>query len=38
MVITVSLVFFWDALSAWVIVAFAGLLSIGRALAVKAGA
>lgn len=31
--ITVSLVFFWDALTAWLIVAIAGLLRAGRAIA-----
>jgi tellurite resistance protein TehA-like permease len=29
---TVSLVFFWDALAAWLIVVFAGLLLVSRAL------
>jgi tellurite resistance protein TehA-like permease len=35
--ITVSLVFFWDALAAWLIVVGAGLLRVWRALARKAG-
>jgi tellurite resistance protein TehA-like permease len=35
--ITVSLVFFWDALAAWLIVVVAGLLRASRALAGKAG-
>ena len=35
--ITVSLVFFWDALAAWLIVVGAGLLRVWRALACKAG-
>ncbi|OBH81903.1 tellurite resistance/C4-dicarboxylate transporter family protein [Mycobacterium scrofulaceum] len=30
--LTVSLVFFWDALAAWVVVVVAGLLLLGRAL------
>jgi tellurite resistance protein TehA-like permease len=35
--VTVSLVFFWDALAAWLIVVGAGLLRVRRALARKAG-
>jgi tellurite resistance protein TehA-like permease len=35
--VTVSLVFFWDALAAWLIVVGAGLLRVRRALAGKAG-
>jgi hypothetical protein len=35
--VTVSLVFFWDALAAWLIVVSAGLLRVRRALAGKAG-
>jgi tellurite resistance protein TehA-like permease len=35
--VTVSLVFFWDALVAWLIVVGAGLLRVRRALAGKAG-
>ena len=35
--ITVSLVFFWDALAAWLIVVAAGLLSLGRALVGERG-
>jgi tellurite resistance protein TehA-like permease len=35
--ITISLVFFWDALAAWLIVVAAGLLRVSRALAGKAG-
>ena len=30
--LTVSLVFFWDALAAWLVVVVAGLLLLGRAL------
>ena len=35
--LTVSLVFFWDALAAWLIVPSAGLLRMGPRLAGKAG-